>query len=200
MAIDVELMSKLISRLNSERSHLVLGSHETGVYTHMPELRDLVADTVVAFLCARDAEGRSLTQRWEQVGFAGLSNDEQVLLKYRAAGRVWFLDVQRGLGPTCVEVVNLLAPESGPLVLADKGVAASGGATEILVGIAVQMPGYLRLSGGVVGVPGLAPGEALPWLEKLITGLGGPADCAAWPGWWLTHARQAAKAVADLRR
>lgn len=202
MAIDMELMSKLIARLNAERSHLSLRGAQAGVYTHMPALRDLLEDTMVAFLRARDAEGRSLAQRWEAAGFAGLNNDEQVLLGHRAASRVRFLQLGRVLDRKSLEATDLLAPGAAPMVVVDYGLVTKaqeeGWESQFIVAVTIPMPEYLRLIGGYLLVPGSDPAAALQNLGKVITGMGGPADRAGWPDWWLDHARKARKAVEDL--
>jgi hypothetical protein len=67
-----------------------------------------------ALFVPRDGEAITLVQQWEAEGWAGLNNDEKVLMRYRRDSSVTVIEVQRSLDERSLECVDLFEPGSKP--------------------------------------------------------------------------------------
>lgn len=96
------------------------------------ETNDQEVDREIAFLNAiyhglllrRNAAGQTLAEQWEAEGWAGLNNDERVMMRYRRNVLPTVLQVRKVLDSRSMRCVDLLAPDSPPFVLWSPGAAA----------------------------------------------------------------------------
>lgn len=71
-----------------------------------------------------DPAGKRLVEKWEAEQWAGLNNDERVMMRYRRHGRPTVIEVRRVLDAQTVECGDALVPDAPPFRLLDRGVAA----------------------------------------------------------------------------
>ena len=76
-------------------------------------------------LVIRDSAGRTVADQWEAEGWAGLNNDEQVMMRHRRNSFVTVIESQRTLDAQTVECLDLLEPDASPLRLVDRTTAAT---------------------------------------------------------------------------
>lgn len=112
----------------------------------------------------RDAEGRTLADRWEAEGWTGLNNDERVLMGCRRRTLPTLFEVRRFIGEDRCECVDLLEPGAPRFVLCDPFVV--GGLARYSQVLAWLTPGsdhWRTLGLGITFELKEAPG----WLERL---------------------------------
>lgn len=138
-------------------------------------------------LCAADAGGRILFDRWAAAGFDGLRNDARVLLRDKARLRVALLEVQTVSDAQSFEAVDLLRPGEGPWRLFDRSAAAVLPRFARLLTWVYPLPHYWRLAGGANRLPeieGVLPEEVL---RLTVAHLGGPAAPREAAARWLAR-------------
>ena len=95
----------------------------------------------------KDSAGRTLTDRWRQKGFIGLSNDEQVAVAGYGRSYVSVLEVQDIAADGQLWVVDVLKPDAGRFLLIDRTAASSVSRFTLLLSWFLPVPHYTRLSG-----------------------------------------------------
>lgn len=73
-----------------------------------------------AFCVRRDAQGQTLADRWESEGWAGLNNDEKLMMSYRRRSFVTVIEIQKLLDHQSFLCLDLLEPGSPPFVVLDR--------------------------------------------------------------------------------
>ena len=153
---------------------------------------------------ARDAAGRTFGQRWEEAGFAGLNNDERVLLRGKMQMRVVLLEVHRVIDQQRFEAIDLLEETPAPRVFVDRGMAAVALRFSALLTWSYPLPHFWRLSGSGIDVAAMnLPFSPRETLEACVTHLGGPAgpeDRHRWLAANFARLDQALTATAHARR
>lgn len=134
-----------------------------------------------------DESGLNCVRRWEQAGFYGLKNDERVLLRAKMKTRVVLLEVHRVLDDRRVEVVDLLAPGSAPVVIFDRCLAAVALRFGLYLCWLYPLPYFSRISGAALSFPELGPFEPEEIVVELIRYLGGPDSEPERRGWLAEH-------------
>ncbi|MBU4252284.1 MAG: hypothetical protein KJ647_04825 [Candidatus Omnitrophica bacterium] len=76
------------------------------------------------FFVKRDADGRTLAQKWQTQGWVGLNNDERIMMEYRFSCRATVIEIEKVLDHQSMECIDLLEPEKGNFVLIDRATAA----------------------------------------------------------------------------
>ena len=135
----------------------------------------------------RDERGLTCTQRWEKAGFSGLNNDERVLIQAKMQVRVILFEVHRVLDDQRVQGVDLLAPESGPMIIVDRSLAARTPRFATLLGWAYPLPHFWRLSGTAISMSDLEDFECVEVIAETVRHLGGPPEGAALRLWLAEH-------------
>lgn len=115
-------------------------------------------------------EGQTAATAWEAAGWAGLNNDEQVMMRHRRHTRLAALEVQRVADARSLLCTDLLDPARPPFWVLDPGLAPA-------------VVRFSRLLTRLTHYPHFAA-PSLPTLE---------IPHALWTGWWEgVHARAAA--------
>jgi hypothetical protein len=70
-----------------------------------------------ALLLRRDAEQKTLADRWEAEGWTGLNNDERTMMQFSRKSYVTVVEVQRLLDTGSLECVDFFEPEPKPFVI-----------------------------------------------------------------------------------
>ena len=99
----------------------------------------------------QDSAGRTLTERWRQKGFVGLSNDEQVAVAAYGRSYVSVLEVQEIGTDGQLWVVDVMQPDTGRFLLIDRTAASSVSRFTQVLSWFLPLPHYTRIS-GVSGV------------------------------------------------
>ncbi len=76
------------------------------------------------FFVKRDADGRTLAQKWQLQGWLGLNNDERIMMESRSNCRATVIEIQKVLDYQSMECIDLLEPEKGSFVLIDRATAS----------------------------------------------------------------------------
>ncbi len=113
-------------------------------------------------LAHRDAQGKTMADVWEAQDWAGLNNDEKVMMRYRRHSFVTVLEVQRTVAGQYLECLDLLDPDSKPFRVLDLASApAVARFTKMLVWL-THYPHFSRIGAIWFAIPeGLWPA----WLE-----------------------------------
>jgi hypothetical protein len=115
--------------------------------TYFPTLYD-------ALLVRRDAEGKTLADRWEAESWAGLNNDEKVMMSCRRHSVATVIEVQRALDKYTFECRDLIEPNSPPFPVATELELALPRFTKMLVWLA-RFPHFSRIGAAGFEVPDL---------------------------------------------
>jgi hypothetical protein len=121
----------------------------------------------------RDATGRTLADVWESEGWAGLNNDEQLMMRFRRRSLVTVIELQKNVDRQTSECIDLFEHDPRPFRLFDRALAA-------------RAPRFTRL---------------LVWLTHYphfsrTSGFGYPIPLSVWPMWkeqiqaWTTEESQ----------
>lgn len=152
---------------------------------------------------APDADGRTCCQRWEQAGFAGLKNDQQVGLRAKMQTRIALLEIHRVGDDAQVEVVDLLAPEAPPMRFQDRSLAGVAVRFACVLAWICPLPHYWRLNGTAVFIPEMAQFPAEEIVTEIVRHLGGPTEAEALRRWLaenLVRFDDALQATYQMRR
>ena len=106
-------------------------------------------------------DGRTVAGAWEAAGWAGLNNDEQVMMRHRQSTRLALLEVQRVRGDRELECADLLDPARPPFLVLDRQLAP-------------RVVRFTRLLTGLTDYPHFAA-PVPPTLE---------VPHAVWADWW----------------
>ncbi len=131
----------------------------------------------------RDGGGKTFAQRWENMRFSGLKNDERVFFRGKMQMRVALLEVHRILDDQRIEAVDLLDPAATPMIVVDRSVAARAVRFVTFLTWLYPLPHFWRMSGTGISMSDLGPFTALEMLEACIAHLGGPAGGEAQRPW-----------------
>lgn len=117
-------------------------------------------------------DGRTVAAAWEAAGWAGLNNDEQVMMRHQRDTRLAVLEVQRVADARSLVCTDLLDPARPPFLVMDQELAPS-------------VVRFTRLLTGLTHFPHFAT-ASLPTVE---------VSHALWAGWWDWVRSQAAAAT-----
>jgi hypothetical protein len=117
-------------------------------------------------------DGRTVAAAWEAAGWAGLNNDEQVMMRHQRDTRLAVLEVQRVADARSLVCTDLLDPARPPFLVMDRELAPS-------------VVRFTRLLTGLTHFPHFAT-PSLPTVE---------VSHALWAGWWDWVRTQAATAA-----
>lgn len=95
----------------------------------------------------RNSAGQTLTERWKQEGFIGLTNDEQVAVVGYGRSFVSVVEVQDIAPGGQLWVVDMFRPERGRFLLMDRAAASSVSRFTLLFSWFLPLPHYTRISG-----------------------------------------------------
>ncbi len=101
----------------------------------------------------RDDAGKTLVQKWESENWAGLNNDEQVMMRCRLRGRPTVIEVQRIVDAWFVECLDVLDPGAGPFRVLDRGLASGMVRFSRLLTWLIPYPHFSRVSASAIEVP-----------------------------------------------
>ncbi len=135
----------------------------------------------------RDAQGRSLMERWENEGFDGLNNDQQVLARHHARVRLMVLETLDHVGRNRVRVQDRLDLAAPPIVVQDRSLAAHAARFSRLVAWVFPLPHYFRITMAAVPVPDIAALEAEEIVGAIAGHLNGPTQGEPLREWLTTH-------------
>jgi hypothetical protein len=123
----------------------------------------------------RDSQGRDFFAQWEAAGWDGLTNDERVLARGKAASRLALIEVHEVRAGNCV-VVDLLAPAAVPFVVHDHGFSVNATRFTQILSWMFPMPHYHRLNGNGLGLPDVTGYDGLDVVRETSRHLGGPME------------------------
>jgi len=106
-----------------------------------------------ALFLRKDPAGTTLVERWEAERWAGLNNDEQVMMRHRRHGRPTVIEVQRVLDPQTVECVDALAPDTPPFQILDRGVATQTVRFSRVFTWLFRYPHFCRVGANAIEIP-----------------------------------------------
>jgi len=101
----------------------------------------------------KDAEGRTLADRWEAEAWIGLNNDERIMMEYKRTARPAVLEVQRIIDHQSFECVDLLEPERGGFVVCDRSVGSGISRFDIFLSWVAHYPFMTTIEVGGISVP-----------------------------------------------
>jgi hypothetical protein len=135
----------------------------------------------------RDASGQTGADRWIRAAHSELSNDERTLLQSMHKMRMTLLEVRRVLDHQRTELVDLFEPDQAPMIIMDRGLAASATRFATYLGFVFPLPHYWRMSGGGIELPELGQFEPMEIVAELVCHLHGPSAVAERRLWLSEH-------------
>ena len=106
-----------------------------------------------ALFIERDAAGKTLAERWESENWAGLNNDERVMMRWRRQGRPTAIEAQRVIDAQSVECIDVLDPDAGPFRVLDRGLAAQMVRFSRVFTWLIRYPHFCRVAASAMEVP-----------------------------------------------
>jgi len=180
LAIYDRMVVKSMRRLAEEQAR-------TGRYISLPaeEEMPMMVFFLTRFFRERDGAGRTFLQRWRDQGYAGLANDERVMLEAKSSFFPAAIEVRQVIDDRRVLAVDWLGDPEAPLLIVDRRLAARSCRFSTMLGFLYRTPCHHRMQGAVVTLPDISkldPGEIV---RELIRHQGGPADDPARRADWL---------------
>ncbi|HRT08941.1 MAG TPA: hypothetical protein P5233_11195 [Candidatus Paceibacterota bacterium] len=151
----------------------------------------------------KDAQGRSVLDRWAEADFQGLSSDERIIMRGWQKMRPAMLEAHRIMDDRRVETVDLLDPERKPILVVDRSFAAQAVRFGVYFATVIPLPHYARLLGTCIAIPHFHPLEMEEVIFGLVSHLGGGREPEAVRQWLAEHAdlfEEGLTAVALARR
>ena len=117
------------------------------------------------FFVKYDADGYTLVQKWQSEGWAGLNNDERIMMECRSNCRATVIEIQKILDHQRMECIDLLEPEKGGFILIDRTTAARSVRFTRLLSWLAHYPYFSRLANNGVEVPDFVFAEFMETLR-----------------------------------
>lgn len=131
-----------------------------------PDL-ELQCATRIAILHAlfliKDDGGKTLAERWEAENWAGLNNDERLMMRCQREARPTVVEVQRVVDHQTIECIDLLDQARKPFLLIDQGIAPRTVRFSRVFAWLAHYPHFCRVAANAAEIPH-----------------------PAWPEWWDT--------------
>lgn len=141
-------------QMNLARFQEIVRRQRIPMRSEQLELECAVQNALYAVLfIQRDAAGKTLVQKWESENWAGLNNDEQVMMRCRLRGRPTVIEARRIVDAWFVECVDVLDPAAGPLRVLDRGLAARMVRFSRILTWLIPYPHFSRVSASAIQVP-----------------------------------------------
>lgn len=99
------------------------------------------------------AAGRPLAAEWEVEGWAGLNNDERIMMEHRRRMRPTVVEIQQVLDAQSVRCVDVFAADPQPFVVFDRGIAARGVRFSRIFTWLAHYPHFSRVGGNAIEIP-----------------------------------------------
>lgn len=194
-ALEDHATEAAMGRLHEELRTSRAGEATLARLASLQDLGEADQECLWLFHGERDADGRTLLQRWERDGFAGQKNDTRVILRGRAQHRVLLLEVLCVRDSQTIEVVDLLAPGQPRLTVIDRGLASSANRFNVYLACGYPLPHYWRLLGFAIPLPSIVDFSPEQVFQELILHLGAPIEPADRQSWLVRHFRHIQSAV-----
>lgn len=129
--IDSKLILKMIAyTIDTRGKNYFAKVANSMVFNEESELPERVKETSAVsalffiLFVEKDKEGKILAEYWKNSGWNGLTNDEQVMMKYKMNCRATIIEIQKIPDAQSMECVDLLDPQRGAFVVFDRNTAA----------------------------------------------------------------------------
>jgi hypothetical protein len=156
LKLDAEWVRKSLVRITStlgrERFQAVMREHHVPMGNRNVELECALNRALHEVLFLRPgASGRTLAEDWETDGWAGLNNDERVMMRHRRHTLPTVVEVQRVVDAQTLICVDLLDPERPAFPVLDRAAASQAARFSRLLTLLSDYPHYSRL--GLPSIP-----------------------------------------------
>ncbi len=98
-------------------------------------------------------DGRTVAEAWEAAGWAGLNNDERVMMRYRRTAQPTVVEVTRVLDDQALPCVDLLAPDRPAFPVFDRAAATQTVRFSRLLTWLTDYPNFARLGLPAIQIP-----------------------------------------------
>ncbi len=142
------------------------------------------------FYREKDSEGRTFMERWEAERFAGLNNDQRIMLEAESKMRAVVLEIQQVIDDRSLLAVDLLDPEGEPFVVVDRSLASSACRFSTLFVMVFDMPHYSRIHSAGCRMPDVIGMGMHEVFMELAAHLGAPLEMPALREWLGTNVRR----------
>ncbi|MFH1313706.1 MAG: hypothetical protein ABIJ00_10850 [Candidatus Eisenbacteria bacterium] len=109
----------------------------------------------------RDGQGKTLADRWETDGWAGLRPDEAVMMEYQSRSFVTVTEIQRVVDHERVECIDVFDARKTPFTLVDRATAAHATRFSRFLGWLTHYPHFSKLGQVSLEVPQMVYREFL---------------------------------------
>jgi hypothetical protein len=113
----------------------------------------LINATHLALFFATEPSGKTLAECWEAEGWAGLNNDERVMMVHRRQSLPTVVEVQRKLEANSFEAVDLFAPDRPRFAVYDRAATRTVVRFSRVFSWLTHYPKMSRLMTGAVEIP-----------------------------------------------
>ena len=150
------------------------------------------------FFHERDAAGRTMLDRWEAAGWAGLGTDLAYLLSHQRTMRPALLEVRGVLDDRRILVVDLLGDAEKTFILIDRSMAASVGRFSTYISWIYEMPHGARACGCGLAIHEQGEMSPVEVVAELLRHLGAPEESGPRAEWLGEHIQRVATAYAAV--
>ena len=118
------------------------------------------------FFVKRDADGRTLAQKWQSQGWLDLNNDERIMMECRFNCRATVIEIQKVLNHQRMECIDLLEPqEARSFILIDRATASRSVRFTRLLTWLTHYPYFSRIANNGVELPDFVFAEFMDTLR-----------------------------------
>lgn len=174
LEIQARTKERCISRLKEEsiQAGRLLVPPDSGSDHPIPYLQFFIT----RIFRERDRQGTTFFERWKTAGFAGLNNDQAVMIKAMAAFFPAVLEIHQVMDDRQMLAVDLLHPERGTIRLVDHSLATTAGRFSTFLTFLFAAPCFYRIHSVVIPLPDFAGIGADEIVLEIVRHHGGLAE------------------------
>lgn len=161
-ALALKIAKRVISEVGESHFQSVLNSFPAAGASHRECQGEAGYLAVLhCLLVQRDGEGKTLADRWEAGGWAGLRPDEALMMKYQSGAFVTVVEIQKVLDHQRTECIDVFDTKKTPFIILDRSIARRVTRFSRILGWLTHYPHFSKLGEFCHEVPHLVYQEFL---------------------------------------
>ena len=187
-ALALKIAKRVISEVGELHFKSVLNSFPAAGASYREDQGEAAYLTVLhCLLVERDSDGKTLADRWEADGWAGLRPDEALMMKYQSGALVTITEIQKVVDHQRTECIDIFDTKKTPFILVDRSIARRVTRFSRILGWLTHYPHFSKLGQFCHEVPQLVYQEFLDLIREHSAEEGYPRDEGGFKAYMMEH-------------
>ncbi len=176
-ALALKIARRVMSEVGEFQFQSVLNCFPAGGASSREDWRGSAYLAVLhCLLVKRGGDGKTLANRWEADGWAGLRPDEALMMEYQSRAFVTVTEIQRVVDHQRTECIDIFDAERTPFIIVDRSLAGRAARFSRILGWLTHYPHFSKLGQFCHEVPQLVYQEFLDLIRlSLPEAMQGPS-------------------------